>query len=752
MPGDITGSMVIDSSRGELSLPRGAGLHQPAARRRDQPHAAQDPVGAARGDGGGAGLGRRRLAAPLPRPFLVAATQNPVEYEGTYPLPEAQLDRFLLKVVLPVPDRAEELEILRRHADGFDPRDVAAAGRDAPSPAPPTSPPAARAVRRGAGLARGRRLRRRHRPRHPAVAVARPRRQPPRRDRAAAHGAGLGVAVGPRLRDARRRQGAGPGDAGAPARRCGPRPSSRASTSAPCSPPRSAPSRSRAEVRGSDGDHRAGPAAAPAGAGGGACCARAVGTVWLWLLVVLSLVRRRLAARARRRGALGRAGARRRGCGSASPTETVLVVAQHRRPRARRCWCATPGSRPPARTTTGTGSGSAPATSVALTTAAAARRRGELRARRRHRAHAAARSGWPPGSAPARSPGVGAVAAAVRVPQAPAVAAGPAARPRRPVGGAGARPGHGVRLAARVRPRRRRPLDRLAGHARATATSWSAPGSPSATGGWCWCSTRRAPRPGRVDDVPRLDSAMEAALLLTALAARAGDRVDFVAGDRRVRTRLRLAGARDATSRLEDAHGRPPAGDRRGRLDRAGRRGAAAFGRQRALVVLLTPLEPSAVEEGLLPVLPVAGHAPPRGAASVRDPELERLAAARGTASTRCTPPPRPSRPWPGGAPPPTCCATLGVDVLDVPPTQLPPGPGRPLPRPQGPRPALSWIAPARSRGFVARRAARSGAPAATAARDGPLRPGWRRGPRGAAGRGRRCGRGATAWRPSTKT
>ena len=64
----------------------------------------------------------------LPRPFLVAATQNPVEYEGTYPLPEAQLDRFLLKVILPVPERAEELQILRRHADGFDPHDIAAAG------------------------------------------------------------------------------------------------------------------------------------------------------------------------------------------------------------------------------------------------------------------------------------------------------------------------------------------------------------------------------------------------------------------------------------------------------------------------------------------------------------------------------------------------------------------------------------------------------------------------------------------------
>ena len=68
------------------------------------------------------------VSRKVPAPFLVAATQNPVEYEGTYPLPEAQLDRFLLKVVLPIPERDQELEILRRHAAGFDPRDVRAAG------------------------------------------------------------------------------------------------------------------------------------------------------------------------------------------------------------------------------------------------------------------------------------------------------------------------------------------------------------------------------------------------------------------------------------------------------------------------------------------------------------------------------------------------------------------------------------------------------------------------------------------------
>ncbi len=56
----------------------------------------------------------------LPRLFTVVATQNPVEYEGTYPLPEAELDRFLLKVVVPYPARPEEIGILERHAKGFD--------------------------------------------------------------------------------------------------------------------------------------------------------------------------------------------------------------------------------------------------------------------------------------------------------------------------------------------------------------------------------------------------------------------------------------------------------------------------------------------------------------------------------------------------------------------------------------------------------------------------------------------------------
>ena len=65
---------------------------------------------------------------PLPPGFFVVATQNPVEYEGTYPLPEAQTDRFLLKVRVGYPEAADEAEVLRRAAAGFDGHDLDAAG------------------------------------------------------------------------------------------------------------------------------------------------------------------------------------------------------------------------------------------------------------------------------------------------------------------------------------------------------------------------------------------------------------------------------------------------------------------------------------------------------------------------------------------------------------------------------------------------------------------------------------------------
>ncbi len=60
----------------------------------------------------------------LPSPFIVCATQNPIEYEGTYPLPEAQLDRFMVKIETGYPAQAEELDLLARVAAGFDPRSL----------------------------------------------------------------------------------------------------------------------------------------------------------------------------------------------------------------------------------------------------------------------------------------------------------------------------------------------------------------------------------------------------------------------------------------------------------------------------------------------------------------------------------------------------------------------------------------------------------------------------------------------------
>lgn len=65
---------------------------------------------------------------PLPEPFLVCATQNPIELEGTYPLPEAQQDRFLIKIGVGYPGEAEERDLLQRHLEGFRSRELQAAG------------------------------------------------------------------------------------------------------------------------------------------------------------------------------------------------------------------------------------------------------------------------------------------------------------------------------------------------------------------------------------------------------------------------------------------------------------------------------------------------------------------------------------------------------------------------------------------------------------------------------------------------
>jgi uncharacterized protein (DUF58 family) len=133
---------------------------------------------------------------------------------------------------------------------------------------------------------------------------------------------------------------------------------------------------------------------------------------------------------------------------------------------------------------------------------------------------------------------------------------------------------------------------------------------------------------GRVDDAPRLDSAMDAALLLATLASRAGDRVSFVAGDLGVRSRLKGTQRTDTLGDLQVAMSnlQPMLAETNWqRLIGA----VESFGRQRALVVLLTALEPSAVESGLLPLVGPLTRRHKVLLASVRDPEIDRLASQR---------------------------------------------------------------------------------------------------------------------------
>lgn len=127
MPGDVTGSLAYDPRTGEFAFREGPVFTNIllADEINRTPPKTQSALLEA--------MEERQVSAdgvtrPLPDPFLVAATQNPIEYEGTYALPEAQLDRFLLKLVLDVPERTAEVSMLRRHADGFDPHDLAAAG------------------------------------------------------------------------------------------------------------------------------------------------------------------------------------------------------------------------------------------------------------------------------------------------------------------------------------------------------------------------------------------------------------------------------------------------------------------------------------------------------------------------------------------------------------------------------------------------------------------------------------------------
>ena len=127
MPADITGSMVWDAGQSEFVFREGPVFTNLllADEINRTPPKTQSALLESMEEHTVSIDGETRQ---LPEPFMVIATQNPVEYEGTYPLPEAQLDRFLLKLVLPLPERAQEIEVLSRHTSGFDPRDLLSAG------------------------------------------------------------------------------------------------------------------------------------------------------------------------------------------------------------------------------------------------------------------------------------------------------------------------------------------------------------------------------------------------------------------------------------------------------------------------------------------------------------------------------------------------------------------------------------------------------------------------------------------------
>ena len=116
MPSDVTGSAIYDQRSGELRFQRGPIFTNILLG--DEINRAPPKTQAALLEA----MQERQVTSedgtrPLERPFLVLATQNPIEYEGTYPLPEAQLDRFLLRISVGYPDRDAELELLARRLD-----------------------------------------------------------------------------------------------------------------------------------------------------------------------------------------------------------------------------------------------------------------------------------------------------------------------------------------------------------------------------------------------------------------------------------------------------------------------------------------------------------------------------------------------------------------------------------------------------------------------------------------------------------
>jgi MoxR-like ATPase len=123
MPSDVTGSSVYSRENGAFTFVPGPVFTQllladeinraPAKTQSALLEAMQDHQVTVDG-----------TSRALPSPFVVLATQNPIESQGTYPLPEAQLDRFLFKLLVSDPPAEVERSIVRQHADGFDPTDL----------------------------------------------------------------------------------------------------------------------------------------------------------------------------------------------------------------------------------------------------------------------------------------------------------------------------------------------------------------------------------------------------------------------------------------------------------------------------------------------------------------------------------------------------------------------------------------------------------------------------------------------------
>jgi len=127
MPSDVVGTVVFDTQSGQFNLKRGPIFTQilladeinraPAKTQAALLEAMEERQVSIEGD-----------TQMLPDPFMVIATQNPVEMDGTYPLPEAQLDRFLFKIKVGYLPPEQEVEVYRRYHEGFDAHNLAATG------------------------------------------------------------------------------------------------------------------------------------------------------------------------------------------------------------------------------------------------------------------------------------------------------------------------------------------------------------------------------------------------------------------------------------------------------------------------------------------------------------------------------------------------------------------------------------------------------------------------------------------------